>query len=313
MSVPQKVSFHVVRRQQSLAELTRYLYGDLVSASAKDFMRLNEPAPDSFGALIPGQMLYLPEPACFPSNVEADIQAMVASFNIVIVNQMDAAQRQTFAENPAMIKNAAENPSVVKGIANGANTFASGLVAGVSIQTKALGRTLKNLESRYVQTFKAHGKLTSQFYTHRQHLYAALDTDMGRLSRTLALGTPRDMAARSALKISTKSQVLHWERHGIDGGVKGFQPHFDRLAQTTRYLKNGGYLTIAIDGALTLDTIVKACASGDDRFCRRTTVVESSGFAGRVGGGVVGGMAAYAVCNAIFVLPSGGRVYYGVV
>ncbi len=308
MSVPQTASFHVVRRHQSLAELTRYLYGDLESAQAQDFMRLNETAPDSFGALLSGQMLYLPEPVCYPSNVETDIQAMVASFNIFIVNRMDAAQRQALAENPGIIKNAAENPSILKGIASVSNTFASGLVAGVSIQTKALGRTLKNLENRYVQSFKAHGKLTLQFYTQRQQLYSALDTNMGRLSRTIALGTPRDMAARSALKISTKSQVLHWERHGTDGGVKGFQSHFDRLAQTTRYLKNGGYLTIAIDGALTYDTIKKACKS-DDRFCHKTAVVESSGFAGRVVGGFSGGILAYGACSTIFALPSAGSSF----
>lgn len=308
MSVPQDASFHVVRRHQSLADLTRHLYGSLESALAKDFMRLNETAPDSFGALLPGQMLYLPEPVCYPSNVEADIQAMVATFNIFIVERMDAAQRQVLAENPTIIKNAAENPSVLKGFANGSNTFASGLVAGVSIQTKALGRTLKNLESHYVQTFRSHGKLTPQFYAHRQQLYSALDTNMGSLSRTLALGTPRDLEARSALKISTKSQVLHWKRFGTEGGVKGFQPHFDRLAQTTRYLRNGGLLTIAIDGALTYDTIKKACKS-NDRFCHKTAAVESSGFAGRVVGGSLGGLAAYGACSAIFALPSAGSSF----
>ncbi|WP_166264452.1 hypothetical protein [Marinobacter caseinilyticus] len=74
-------------------------------------------------------------------------------------------------------------------------------------------------------------------------------------------------------------------------------------------MKNGGYLTIAIDGALTYETIKKAFVSDNDRFCHKTKVIESSGFAGRVFGGVAGGSLAYGACSAIFALPSAGSSF----
>ncbi len=103
-----------------------------------------------------------------------------------------------------------------------------------------------------------------------------------------------------------KRQILHWKRNGTGEGLRDFETHFDRMGRISRYLKMGGYLTIGIDGALTYDTISKACEVGDDRHCHKAMMVEGGGFAGRTLGGIGGGVAAYGVCNFFLAAPTFG-------
>lgn len=124
--------------------------------------------------------------------------------------------------------------------------------------------------------------------------------------RTLTQATPLSLDAKRALKISTKSQILHWKRHGTADGVRGFKGHFNNIAAVSRFFKRGGYVTIAIDGVLTTDTIVEACQTENQRHCHRTMAVEGASYGGRVAGGLGGGAAAYGACNVAFGIPSVG-------
>ncbi len=137
-----------------------------------------------------------------------------------------------------------------------------------------------------------------------RRIYESLDTAAGRLARAITFGTRLDEKTRHALKVNTKSQLLHWRRRGTGGHLRDFEAHFDRMGRVTRHLDHAGYLLIGIDAYLTADAIAKACEVGDDRHCHRAMVVKGSGFAGSAGGSALGSIAAYGVCNALFGLES---------
>lgn len=306
METQKSIFLHVVATPTTLSSLAKQLYESTSSPIAQDFLRINRVAADRAGQLLPGQILYLPEPVCHATEMEPQAIELIEYINHVIVHSMSAEERMMLANHTGLIDNAAQHPGLIEQGTRIGNTVASGLVASVSLQSRQLRDILKGLESKYVQSFRAHGELTPQFYAQRRIVYQQLDTAMGRLARTLSLGTPIDLKARQALKVRTKSQLLEWRRNGTAAGVTDLQPHFGRIQNVTRYLKGGGYLTIGIDGYLTYDTITNACSYGDDKFCHRTAATEGGRFAGNVAGGALGGGAAYVGCNALFGAPTVG-------
>jgi hypothetical protein len=123
------------------------------------------------------------------------------------------------------------------------------------MQTRIIGNELKRLEGLYKQSYRAHGGLNDPFYARRRQIYSALDSAVGRLSRTLTLGTSLDQDAKRALKVNSKSQVLYWKRNGTEGHLRDFEAHFERMSRISRYLRRGGYLVIGIDGYLTYSDV----------------------------------------------------------
>ncbi len=306
MSGSPEAYFYIVRQPASLDSITRQLYGNTDSASARDFLRINSIAASRGGHLIPGQPLYVPEPVCYDPAMEENIIAVVGRINDIVKHQMMATEARLLAEQTALVDNAAKHSDLIKSVANVSNSTAGALVSVTNMQTRVIGDKLKHLEQLYKRSYRANGGFNTQFYIQRRRIYESLDTAVGRLSRTIALGSPLDQRARQTLKINSKSQILHWKRNGTGDGLRDFETHFDRMGRISRYLRHGGYLVIGIDGVLTHDTISKACEVGDDRHCHKAMMVEGGGFAGRTAGGVVGGFIGYATCNAVFGIPSVG-------
>lgn len=301
--------FHVVRLPTTIDILARQLYGDASSALAQEFRFVNQLALIEGIGVVPGQMLYLPEPVCYHPDLQDEIIRFVGSINDRILFQMDNQQRNLLAEHPTFVSNVAESPNiVVQGLSTG-NAAASALMAATTATTRSIGESLKSLERAYQQAFRTHGRLTPDFYIRRRQIYSQLDTRLGRLGRTLALGTPFDQHARASLKVHTKSTALHWKRHGT-GPIAGFQGHFDRLARTTRWLRLGGYATLAIDVALNEYAITDACNSGDAAECSRQTYALRGKSVGLVAGGLAtGSLATYGICNAVFGPPTAGSSF----
>lgn len=306
MSTFESARFYVIDTPQiTLSDLSRQLYGDAGSLLASDFQRLNASAADSAGQVRMGQLVLLPDPVCYRPDVEADIVHTITRVNILVREQMTLAERQLLARQPQLLNNAASGNGIESSVRL-ANTAVSGMLSAVGVQSRLLGDTIRKLETAYTGNFKAHGKLTPAFYSQRQQIYRQLDTTAGRLTRTIAMGSTLDSRARQDLKISTKSQILHWQRHGTSAGVKGFLPHFDNIRKIARTLKGGGYLTIGIDTALTANTIIKACEKNTGPACHKTGAVEAAGLVGSVAIGGLGGLAAYKVCSVVFGVPSAG-------
>lgn len=295
--------FHLVRELESLQSLAARLYGSSETPTAREFIRINSVVAAD-GYVWPGAALFLPEPMCFSSDMEAHVTEVVRAANGEGAQMMSMPERQFFAANHHLINNTAKNASLINNVLNLANTGASGLLASASLQTRIMSSSLKKLETKYVHEFRQHGKLTPHFFVERQQAYRTLDTALGRVSRMLTMGTPYSTSAKSVLKINTKSQVLHWKRNGTESGVKGFARHFETMKQHGKYFKAWGALTVGIDGIFTYDKIQQACSVGSERECHRSVAVEGIGFGGRVSGGLAGGAVAYGACNAVFAGPT---------
>ena len=297
--------FHVVRRPTWLGAIARDLYGDASSDPAQAFSRINARAVRHH-LVWPGQLLFIPASVCYHPQQEAEFGELVGRINDLVMTRINQAEREVLASHPNLVNQAAANPGLVHEAARYGSMAGAGLVSMLSAEHRAVRDLLKELEGRYLQTYRAHGRLTPDFFAQRRRIFAALDTLLGRMARALSLGTPMDQRARDALKISSKSQILHWKRHGTAGGLKDLKAHFERMAQVSRYLRAGGHLAIALDAYLTYDTITRACRAEDERECQRSAVVQGSAFAGSVLGGTFGGGLAYAACSAVFALPSAG-------
>lgn len=290
--------FHVVRQSGFLDAFANELFSAHQSEAA-DFIRINQNATQN-GYVRAGQLLYVPAPLCYHPDYEAEISDEVARINWIILNQMTQEERQLLAEQPTLINSAAENPSLM-----GQANIAAGVATGaVETETRLMRSLLRDLEQRYIASYQTHGKLTPQFYAERRSIYRNLDSAIGGLVRLLTTDGLESMAAKRSLKISTKSQILYWKRHGTAGGVRDLRPHFDRLRTASKWMRGAGAFTITVDAYLTGDTIMKACQSGDQDLCHYTAVTEGSAFAGGVAGGLAGGALAYAGCNALIGIPT---------
>lgn len=273
---------------------------------ANEFRFINQLALIDGVGVIPGQLLYLPEPICYKPELEDEIIRFIGAINERILFEMDNQQRRIIADNPAFVTNAAESPNIIVNGLSVGNAATGALISGISSVTRSIGESLKDLERAYQHSFRSHGRLTPDFYIRRTQIYQQLDTQIGRLGRMVALGTPFDERAKASLKVSSKSTVLQWRRHGV-GPVAEFQGHFDRFATAARWLRFGGYATIAIDVALNEHAISNACKTGNEEHCSRQTYALRGKTAGAVAGGFVGGMlATYGVCNVVFGIQSVG-------
>lgn len=299
--------FHILPHDSSLDRVSRNLYGNGLQGEREAFLRINKDVPvDSSGRLLTGQVLYLPKAAACRFD-EPEIMDTLATVNRFAL-ELNASERAYLARNQALSHNAASDPLTLKTVVGVANTAVNGVASAVSLEVRAVGRLLRELEQRYVSTYRLHGRLTPDFYAFRRRVYRALDSRIGRVGRFVAFQTPLSESAKRSLKVSTKSETLHWKRQPNAERVKGFETHFRNMSKVSKYLRAGGAVTIAVDGALTADTIVEACRS-DERNCERTAMVEGGGFAGRTGGGIAGGTLGYLGCSVVFAPLSGGSSF----
>lgn len=300
--------FHIVRHPTTLQTLSAQLYGSTQSTLAKEFRRINEPLTFA-GHLLEGQFLYLPEGACHRH--EREIMETLVAVNKVIRQQMKFDERRGLAEQHQTLNSAAASPGTLKAGLSVVGNTGSALTASLELNAKLMSNLLRDLESRYVQEIRLHGRLTPDFFAYRQSVLRRLDSRIGRTARTITLGTPYDERARQSLRVNIKSQILRWQRGGTTDGLRAFRDHFNRLRSLSTYAKYGGVFFIALDARLTADTIAKACKAEDDRGCDRVTAVETAGLAGRTAGGIAGGYLAYTGCSLALAPSTVGQVFCG--
>ena len=75
---------------------------------------------------------------------------------------------------------------------------------------------------------------------------------------------------KTALGISSRSLVHHWDKAGGPGQIPGYATHVEATSRAAKYMKAGGYIGIGIGGVYSLQAIQEVC-SGDSGV--RSTVV----------------------------------------
>jgi hypothetical protein len=288
----------------ALPDLGRIVYPDTSDPNAQEFLRLNQPLADLTGTVRRGQLLLLPHDAC--RDDEAELIATLREINQDILDSLTWPERETLAHGHALLNNVVTHQDTLRTGPRVVSTVGSGVLTSLSLETRYIGRTLKGLEDRYVQTYRRHGKFTPEFRAYRHQVYRTLDAPIGRIAKRITLGLPLQQDAAKGLRVRHLRQILHWRQHGTAGGVGAFRKHFDHLKTINRYLTRGGYITLALDTALTADTLVQACRAEDRATCHRTAAVEGAGLVGGVAGGSFGGVVAYTACNLLFGLESVG-------
>lgn len=308
------VFFYVVPYPTTLGEAKQLLYPDNAFL-AKEFLRINNQALSSYSTqLRPGQVLYLPTGSC-EANEHEMIKAL-ANINHSILYEMTDTERQLLSSHPALVANIANNPEIFKNkhdpqreAVKYTGAIGGSLITAVQFEARSVTRTLEELQARFIHSYQVHGRLTPDYHAFKRAKFTQLDTALGRLSRTLTLGTSYQLAAAAHFKGSTKRQILHFKRYGVASGVQFFQQHINKLLSVSKSLKVGGGIFIALDGALTHEVISEACKDDSDNNCNYTRIVEGSGLAGRVAGGYIGGTLAYSACSIGLSLFTGGSSF----
>ncbi len=114
---------------------------------------------------------------------------------------------------------------------------------------------------------------------------------------------------KTALGISSRSLVHHWDKAGAPGQIPGYATHMDATSRAAKYMKTGGYIGIGIGGVSSLLAIQQVCNGDSGAACEKIKFTEGGKFgmstALGVGGGVVGQVASAPICLAIGVASGG--------
>ena len=108
--------------------------------------------------------------------------------------------------------------------------------------------TLQAIERLHQQNYRQHGHLKSpQFFADRQRLMNQLDAHLLNSTRLRGQTTLGDHPKlKTALGISSRSLVHHWDKAGTPGQIPGYSAHVEATSRATRYMKAGGYIAIGI-------------------------------------------------------------------
>ncbi|WP_258167340.1 PAAR domain-containing protein, partial [Pseudomonas trivialis] len=161
--------------------------------------------------------------------------------------------------------------------------------------------TLQAIERLHQESYRQHGHLKSpQFFAERQRLLAQLDAHLLNSTRLRGQTTLGDHPKlKTALGISSRSLVHHWDKAGGPGQIPGYSAHVKAVSRVTKYMKTGGYLAIGIGGVSSVLAIEQVCRNGSEEACEKIKFTEGGKFAGATFGGVFSGAAASATSSGV--------------
>ena len=171
--------------------------------------------------------------------------------------------------------------------------------------------TLQAIERLHQQNYRQHGHLKSpQFFADRQRLMNQLDAHLLNSTRLRGQTTLGDHPKlKTALGISSRSLVHHWDKAGTPGQIPGYSAHVEATSRATRYMKAGGYIAIGIGGVSSLTAIEQVCNGESGPACEKVKFTEGGKFglstALGVAGGAMASSASGPICLAIGVATGG--------
>ncbi|MBD8558234.1 PAAR domain-containing protein [Pseudomonas fluorescens] len=189
-------------------------------------------------------------------------------------------------------------------------------VSAVAMETHLnnLRDTLQAIERLHQQTYRQHGHLKSpQFFADRQRLMNHLDAHLLNSTRLRGQTTLGDHPKlKTALGISSRSLVHHWDKAGGPGQIPGYSAHVEATSRAARYMKAGGYIGIALGGVSASLAIQQVCNNDSGAACEKIKFTEGGKFGGSVGGGALAGwagsIAGGAICLGLGVMTGIGGV-----
>jgi len=288
---PQEPGFYVVPKSMTREALEATLFATPDAAVMHKFRALN---PEQ-GDIKAGSLIVLSD----PNNTSCTYQE---------AQLMQAAQQVKLALDPLtpeeaefMFRHAAE-------IASFTGETSTWLGVGAAMMEKHLTRlrdTLQAMERLHQDNYRQHGHLKSpQFFAERQRLLAQLDAHLMNSTRLRGQTTLGDHPKlKTALGISSRSLVHHWDKAGAPGQIPGYATHVNAISRAAKYMSAGGYIGIGIGGVSSLLAIQEVCVGDSGAACEKVKFTEGGKFVGSTAGGIGGGMgvpwAGRSVCLAL--------------
>ena len=177
---------------------------------------------------------------------------------------------------------------------------------GVSavVMEKHLGNlrdTLQAIERMHQEQYRQHGHLKSpQFFAERKRLLAQLDAHLLNSTRLRGQTTLGDHPKlKTALGISSRSLVHHWDKAGGPGQIPGYSAHVEAVSRATKYMKVGGYIGIGLGGVSSVLAIQQVCSGDSEAACEKIKFTEGGKFGMSTLVGGFSGSAAFAASGPI--------------
>jgi uncharacterized Zn-binding protein involved in type VI secretion len=296
-ALAEEPGFYVVPKSMTREALEASLFGTHDRAVMGKYHALNP----ALGDVKAGSMIVLGD----PYNTSCTYQE---------AQLMQAAQQVKAALDPLtpeeanfMFRHAAE-------IASFTGDTSTWLGVSAVVMEKHLTRlrdTLQAMERLHQESYRQHGHLKSkQFFADRQRLLAQLDAHLLNSTRLRGQTTIGDHPKlKTALGISSRSLVHHWDKAGAPGQIPGYASHVNATSRAAKYMQRGGYIGIAIGGVSSLLAVQEVCVGDSGAACEKIKFTEGGKFMGSTlggfGGGKVASTAAGHVCAAIGFTPVG--------
>ena len=293
----QEPGFYIVPSSMTREALEATLFPIRNPAVIRKFQVLN---PNT-GDVKAGSMIVLSDPNN-PSCTYQEAQLMQAA------QQVDAAlDSLTQDEADFLHRHGAEIASFI-----GQTSTWLG-VSAVVMETHLanLHDTLQAIERLHQESYRQHGHLKSpKFFAERQRLLAQLDAHLLNSTRLRGRTTLGDHPKlKTALGISSRSLVHHWDKAGAPGQIPGYSAHVEAVSRATKYMKTGGYIGIGIGGVSSLLAIQQVCSRDSETACEKIKFTEAGkfGMSTLVGGfsGWAGAAASGPICLGIGVATGG--------
>ncbi|CAI8698807.1 PAAR domain-containing protein [Pseudomonas sp. IT-P291] len=297
---PQEPGFYVVPKSMTREALEATLFPTPDPGVMSKFQALNP----GYGDLKAGSLIVLGD----PNNTSCTYQE---------AQLMQAAQQVKAALDPLtpdeaefMFRHAAE-------IASFTGETSTWLGVSAVVMEKHLARlrdTLQAMERLHQDSYRQHGHLKSpQFFAERQRLLAQLDAHLLNSTRLRGQTTLGDHPKlKTALGISSRSLVHHWDKAGAPGQIPGYSNHVNATSRAVKYMQSGGYIGIGIGGVSSLLAIQEVCVGDSGVACEKVKFTESGKFIGSTGLGYLGGELAHVasptICAALGVTTAIGGV-----
>ncbi len=290
---PQEPGFYVVPKSMTREALEASLFGVRDRAVMGKFQALNP----GIGDVKAGSLIVLGD----PSNTSCTYQE---------AQLMQAAQQVKAALDPLTPEEAEFMHRHAAEIASFTGETSTWLGVGAVVMEKHLARlrdTLQVMERLHQDSYRQHGHLRSpQFFVERQRLLAQLDAHLLNSTRLRGQTTLGDHPKlKTALGISSRSLVHHWDKAGGPGQIPGYSNHVNATSRAAKYMQNGGYIGIGIGGVSSLLAVQEVCVGDSGAACEKVKFTEGGKFALSAIGGHRGGELAYIasgpVCLALGV------------
>ncbi|PMZ70584.1 PAAR domain-containing protein [Pseudomonas sp. FW305-70] len=284
---PQEPGFYVVPKSMTREALEATLFATPDAAVMRKFRALN---PER-GDIKAGSLIVLSD----PNNTSCTYQE---------AQLMQAAQQVKSALDPLtpdeadfMYRHAAE-------IASFTGQTSTWLGVSAVVMEKHLTRlrdTLQAMERLHQDSYRQHGHLKSpQFFAERTRLLAQLDAHLLNSTRLRGQTTLGDHPKlKTALGISSRSLVHHWNKAGAPGQIPGYATHVDATSRAAKYMQAGGYIGIGIGGVSSLLAVQEVCVGDAGAACERVRFTEAGKFVGSTVGGALGARIAQSASGPI--------------